>query len=906
MKKGAKVLLGFLILSTILIFSSSGAEALLCPDPINLGEWAGCVAWDEIPYPQNTVIVAARTCDVPNPNSYDCHRCLPGYIYNSQTGDCFDQDEPSLICDDPNEDPIYAGCSSYYYNYSEPIGGVCYPENPNDPLNVCITNTDESSCDADPDACFWDLNYQHYFCSAFNNDQTQCSTTEGCVINEICDCPSGFSVRENGTIGTVRECTGVYSLNYASCDYVQPETIKHAPVCWGQPEDECISIEKCVWRTGIYNVQCWVEPNWDEINGWVCPQSDSCTIDTQITNFTSCILDVCEDSDGGFNIYERGNLTLNGVLGVGDYCKEGDELHEWFCNLDGSSNKDTFDCPNGCVDGACSDAPPGEVCSDTDGGKVYDVQGNVTLSSNPNVLYPDFCTSSTDLTEYYCFSDTVYIDYFSCSYQCFNGACISAPPTVTELYFGDLNGVELVDYTSKNIDDTVYLWANNVPDMQEMYIAKLMEDDSGEFLGGGDDLIIDNLIFTSNGSGSYYKEWSISQASIDICKSGELFESFDGNCEFYFEVESQFAITYESPRLIVPITPPISEELDLYWADPGFLDVKIAIKHYDNIPIPIAAVALNYPTGYDQFFIYEKDPSLLDPDDEIGIYPGTSIDIDGGGENNDMYYIMTIDRALLDRVSSDDGDLNYEFYFDLYIGEVDTFLGEESDVLNVDEDQGICGDGICQSPPENSTSCPEDCSAYCTGIAACWDYDAENHCNYDTCDVAGETPPEAVFPQVDACQWDAADAGGPRCNKVVYITTGNGFNIGSCTSEENPRTDTCDDGFLSYSWNSTWNWGLNSFDNIGDCASADPECSNSGACIEDPVGTYHCDPYGSYEDCDDGFATIACPAQVQLDFFDWRNVIAAVVLIVVLYVLFKKTKKPRKSSVKKKVSVKKK
>ncbi|PIN71052.1 hypothetical protein COV77_04015, partial [Candidatus Pacearchaeota archaeon CG11_big_fil_rev_8_21_14_0_20_30_13] len=56
------------------------------------------------------------------------------------------------------------------------------------------------------------------------------------------------------------------------------------------------------------------------------------------------------------------------------------------------------------------------------------------------------------------------------------------------------------------------------------------------------------------------------------------------------------------------------------------------------------------------------------------------------------------------------------------------------------------------------------------------------------------------------------------------------------------------------------------------------------------------DPYDSEISCKGGSSVIPCPAQVQLGFFDWRNVIAVVIIIFVLYILLMKKKKVPKNS----------
>jgi hypothetical protein len=71
----------------------------------------------------------------------------------------------------------------------------------------------------------------------------------------------------------------------------------------------------------------------------------------------------CKDTDGGDNKFIRGTVTGGsyGVIGYDhgpftDYCSTGfdlDELHEYYCTEADFVQVRTYECPNGCKDGAC-------------------------------------------------------------------------------------------------------------------------------------------------------------------------------------------------------------------------------------------------------------------------------------------------------------------------------------------------------------------------------------------------------------------------------------------------------------------------------------------------------------------------------------------------------------------------
>lgn len=67
--------------------------------------------------------------------------------------------------------------------------------------------------------------------------------------------------------------------------------------------------------------------------------------------------DTCIDSDGGLDYYTRGYVLVDGSQ-INDGCIESDDynngwLREITCNKDGDFQFNDYECPNGCIDGAC-------------------------------------------------------------------------------------------------------------------------------------------------------------------------------------------------------------------------------------------------------------------------------------------------------------------------------------------------------------------------------------------------------------------------------------------------------------------------------------------------------------------------------------------------------------------------
>ena len=170
----------------------------------------------------------------------------------------------------------------------------------------------------------------------------------------------------------------------------------------------------------------------------------------------------------------------------------------------------------------------------------------------------------------------------------------------------------------------------------------------------------------------------------------------------------------------------------------------------------------------------------------------------------------------------------------------------------------------------------------CGNIYHCSDYLLEANCVDDIpCDVADDQTSLPLGVSCDDsdincfCSWNATNE---VCNSA-YSRDG----IGSCSYDEDMYgNDNCDDGFLSYSWDAFWTW--------------------------DPLNLVsQNDPYGDAAACESGSKIIACPAMIQLSFFNFWNLIGVVLLVILIYLFFgikgKKKKVVRKKAVSKKKKV---
>ena len=188
-------------------------------------------------------------------------------------------------------------------------------------------------------------------------------------------------------------------------------------------------------------------------------------------------------------------------------------------------------------------------------------------------------------------------------------------------------------------------------------------------------------------------------------------------------------------------------------------------------------------------------------------------------------------------------------------GIIETAAGEQCDDRNTANGDGCSS--TCQI--ESGWTCtgePSVCVNQCLSIVRCSDYTTQASCNPDACNVAPTCPAGFTNPR---CLWDNS-----LCRDACdLIGTGN-VSTGTCLYTSQPTNDTCDDGFLSFSWTATWRYAN---------------------------GTI-----GSNPNCQPGSRTVECPAQVALPFFSFYNILAAILVIAAIYwaMHLRKTRKGKK------------
>ncbi|MBN1170252.1 hypothetical protein JXA56_04460 [Candidatus Micrarchaeota archaeon] len=170
--------------------------------------------------------------------------------------------------------------------------------------------------------------------------------------------------------------------------------------------------DSCVSSSTVREYFC--SSNTIHYNDFLCPPETVCLNG-------KCIKEIlCDDSDGGINIFQAGKVTRTGSQPVSDFCVDSKQINEYYCSSEGISVA-TFSCGNGyrCQNGTCI-----EFCEETDGGKNFQVAGITYLG---NRSHADKCSDGF-LVEYYCSSDFILSEVNECGpgEKCQDGKCTAS------------------------------------------------------------------------------------------------------------------------------------------------------------------------------------------------------------------------------------------------------------------------------------------------------------------------------------------------------------------------------------------------------------------------------------------------------------------------------------------------
>ena len=146
----------------------------------------------------------------------------------------------------------------------------------------------------------------------------------------------------------------------------------------------------------------------------------------------------CSDSDGT-NPNTAGDVqtyTSYSSCSYKDYCYDTKNVVEQYC-FNGLRQSKIIACPTGytCFGGACATSNTIVSCTDNDKYQNVSIFGQVaTTDQNGNVkFYPDTCTSTTNVVQYYCTTSSLGFGvdkreyYCPTGTTCSNGACKAQP-----------------------------------------------------------------------------------------------------------------------------------------------------------------------------------------------------------------------------------------------------------------------------------------------------------------------------------------------------------------------------------------------------------------------------------------------------------------------------------------------
>ncbi|RLG24161.1 hypothetical protein DRN85_08100 [Methanosarcinales archaeon] len=288
-----------------------------------------------------------KKVDCDDPDCYQTSECGgPGYCTGIATP-CEELNYTACHSQLGCEYPIYASrsCLGDYHQYctkiciDECVEYDCWPDNdtgnepPPEDVICCsgIATPCERICGMDP-------------CTT----QLECSWNYGTPPAEVCDdgwdndCDTLIDCEDPDCAGDpaciVGECVEPFELGPYIDEYGNSYCVDcNDNICEG-PSPPCPASYQNALCSDDYSWHCFVE---------------SCPI-------------VCKDSDGGWNVYERGTVT-DASGSYTDYCEDDPrsvwygQLVEYFCDEQGLAIGTGYDCSmenNVCQDGACVEAAP--------------------------------------------------------------------------------------------------------------------------------------------------------------------------------------------------------------------------------------------------------------------------------------------------------------------------------------------------------------------------------------------------------------------------------------------------------------------------------------------------------------------------------------------------------------------
>jgi len=254
---------------------------------------------------------------------------------------------------------------------------------------------------------------------------------------------------------------------------------------------------------------------------------------------------VCKDSDNRLDYYNKG--TVEGYNNIdfreqviSDTCLDSAFLREYYCETtNGISNGNIgigdYNCPNGCVDGACVEEE--KTCTDSDGGWNYYVKGEVKNNENS---VTDLCNKYSGVLEEYACDDAngnILMRDVECDNGCVDGACVL--PNITNSYCENgecflYEGNKVYPYvSSKNRTiEIVYISATKVKLKVDGENTNYLSALQTQNLENGVKISIIDIFFDSKDSGISGVNFKVEEIGSD-CSSHSYKKCYNGNSYWY-------------------------------------------------------------------------------------------------------------------------------------------------------------------------------------------------------------------------------------------------------------------------------------------------------------------------------------------------------------------------------------
>lgn len=372
----------------------------------------------------------------------------------------------------------------------------------------------------------------------------------------------------------------------------------------------------------------------------------------------------------------------------------------------------------------------------------------------------------------------------------------------------------------------------------------------------------------------------------------------------------------------------VSRVNSVYWANSAGTEIDIA-EDRDTVRL-----VFNIPITEGQVIHYEIKEDDLVGDDHIknNSYTVTAADVTAN-----LAYDRWVVEWIQDVWDPISRDRDPEYYFNISFSGT-TLASSNLKVHEIDDG----GDPYCDnskpawvfpdsSEIDSSDNCYDpnvgDCclsgdtcnrgTGHCESgviqIQYCGNYTSESDCDDYEQDVAERTIALAynghncegdnviewnpyTFLTDCKCDWKLNQSDDYECMGDVKVNIDDDdenihITPGSCTINDG-TADSCDDGYLTTSWTGIWTWDdANEFDSLPDFDVPTNFVLINGKYYYDPIQTSG--KSMSTECKEGGTRTIPCASQLRLSFFTWQNLIAALIIIMIIYIIIN-LKKPKK------------